>query len=193
MANDLVMIKNNQVVVSSRQVAERFHKLHKSIIRSVKEILAAQNCATKFFKETYYINRGKKYIEYLMNRDGFVLLVMGFTGKVAMDLKIAYINAFNEMEAKLRKMQKPKRVTLIEQPKEKEFVRPQNNAEYISKLAEVKAYITTAQTLVDNMTQERLKSEHKALLEIAQDILWQAGYRCSNLAKVKLQTFPALE
>lgn len=193
MANDLVMIKNNQVVVSSRQVAERFHKLHKSIIRSVKEILAAQNCATKFFKETYYINRGKKYIEYLMNRDGFVLLVMGFTGKVAMDLKIAYINAFNEMEAKLRKMQKPKQVTLIEQPKEKEFVRPQNNAEYISKLAEVKAYITTAQTLVDNMTQERLKSEHKALLEIAQDILWQAGYRCSNLAKVKLQTFPALE
>lgn len=193
MANDLVMIKNNQVVVSSRQVAERFHKLHKSIIRSVKEILAAQNCATKFFKETYYINRGKKYIEYLMNRDGFVLLVMGFTGKVAMDLKIAYINAFNEMEAKLRKMQKPKQVTLIEQPKENEFVRPQNNAEYISKLAEVKAYITTAQTLVDNMTQERLKSEHKALLEIAQDILWQAGYRCSNLAKVKLQTFPALE
>lgn len=193
MANDLVMIKNNQVVVSSRQVAERFHKLHKSIIRSVKEILAAQNCATKFFKETYYINRGKKYIEYLMNRDGFVLLVMGFTGKVAMDLKIAYINAFNEMEAKLRKMQKPKQVTLIEQPKENEFVRPQNSTEYMSKLAEVKAYITTAQTLVDNMAQERVKSEHKALLEIAQDILWQAGYRCSNLAKVKLQTFPALE
>lgn len=193
MANDLVMIKNNQVVVSSRQVAERFHKLHKSIIRSVKEILAAQNCATKFFKETYYINRGKKYIEYLMNRDGFVLLVMGFTGKVAMDLKIAYINAFNEMEAKLRKMQKPKQVTLIEPPKENEFVRPQNSAEYMSKLAEVKAYITTAQTLVDNMTQERLKSEHKALLEIAQDVLWQAGYRCSNLAKIKLQIFPALE
>lgn len=193
MANDLVMIKNNQVVVSSRQVAERFHKLHKSIIRSVKEILAAQNCATKFFKETYYINRGKKYIEYLMNRDGFVLLVMGFTGKVAMDLKIAYINAFNEMEAKLRKMQKPKQVTLIEQPKEKEFVRPQNSAEYMSKLAEVKAYITTAQTLVDNMAQERAKSEHKALLEIAQDVLWQAGYRCSNLAKIKLPTFPVLE
>lgn len=193
MANDLVMIKNNQVVVSSRQVAERFHKLHKSIIRSVKEILAAQNCATKFFKETYYINRGKKYIEYLMNRDGFVLLVMGFTGKVAMDLKIAYINAFNEMEAKPRKMQKPKQVTLIEQPKENEFVRPQNSAEYMSKLAEVKAYITTAQTLVDNMAQERVKSEHKALLEIAQDVLWQAGYRCSNLAKIKLQTFPALE
>lgn len=190
---NLVSVINNQVVVSSRQVAEKFHKLHKSIIRSVKEILAAQNCATKFFKETYYINRGKKYIEYLMNRDGFVLLVMGFTGKVAMDLKIAYINAFNEMEAKLRKMQKPKQVTLIEPPKENEFVRPQNSAEYMSKLAEVKAYITTAQTLVDNMAQERLKSEHKALLEIAQDVLWQAGYRCSNLAKIKLQIFPALE
>ena len=82
---------------------------------------------------------------------------------------------------------------MIEQPKEKEFVRPQNSAEYMSKLAEVKAYITTAQTLVDNMTQERAKSEHKALLEIAQDVLWQAGYRCSNLAKIKLPTFPVLE
>ena len=194
MTTDLVMIKNNKVVVSSRQIAESFSKRHSDVLRAVTKLInSTQKCVQWFFKRSYKDSSGKSNTEYLMNRDGFVLLVMGFTGKVAMDLKIAYINAFNEMEAKLRKMQKPKQVTLIEQPKENEFVRPQNSAEYMSKLAEVKAYITTAQTLVDNMAQERAKSEHKALLEIAQDVLWQAGYRCSNLSKIKLQTFPALE
>lgn len=99
---DLVKVENNEVVVSSRQVATNFCKEHKTVLRSIKEILAAQNCATSFFHETEYENRGKKYPEYLMNRDGFSLLVMGFTGSKAMEWKIKYINAFNEMEKKLR-------------------------------------------------------------------------------------------
>lgn len=192
--DNLVVIQNKQVVVSSRKVAESFNKMHKHVLASIKHLINSAEKSAQWFKQrSYKDSSGKSNIEYLMNRNGFMLLVMGFNGKTAIEMKIAYINAFDEMEAKLRKMQKPKQVTLIEQPKEKEFVRPQNSAEYMSKLAEVKAYITTAQTLVDNMTQERLKSEHKALLEIAQDVLWQAGYRCSNLAKIKLQTFPALE
>ena len=55
-----------------------------------------------FYETTYTTGTGKKYKEYLMNRDGFSLLVMGFTGKAALEWKIKYINAFNEMEAKLR-------------------------------------------------------------------------------------------
>ena len=192
--DNLVVIQNKQVVVSSRKVAESFNKMHKHVLASIKHLINSAEKSAQWFKQrSYKDSSGKSNIEYLMNRNGFMLLVMGFNGKTAIEMKIAYINAFDEMEAKLRKMQKPKQVTLIEQPKENEFVRPQNSAEYMSKLAEVKAYITTAQTLVDNMPQERLKSEHKALLEIAQDVLWQAGYRCCNLAKVKLQTFPALE
>ena len=65
-------------------------------------ILAAENSATKFFRESTFENRGKHYPEYIMNRDGFSLLVMGFTGKEAMTWKIRYIQAFNEMEAKIR-------------------------------------------------------------------------------------------
>lgn len=192
--DNLVVIQNKQVVVSSRKVAESFNKMHKHVLASIKHLINSAEKSAQWFKQrSYKDSSGKSNTEYLMNRNGFMLLVMGFNGKTAIEMKIAYINAFDEMEAKLRKMQKPKQVTLIEQPKENEFVRPQNSAEYMSKLAEVKAYITTAQTLVDNMAQERVKSEHKALLEIAQDVLWQAGYRCSNLAKIKLQTFPALE
>ena len=100
--NELVMVENNQVVVSSRQVAEIFGKQHKDVLESIRGILAAENSATKFFRESTFENRGKHYPEYIMNRDGFSLLVMGFTGKEAMTWKIRYIQAFNEMEAKIR-------------------------------------------------------------------------------------------
>ena len=100
--SELVMVENNQVVVSSRQVAENFSKQHKDVLESIRGILAAENSATKFFRESTFENRGKHYPEYIMNRDGFSLLVMGFTGKEAMTWKIRYIQAFNEMEAKIR-------------------------------------------------------------------------------------------
>lgn len=80
----LVQIENNQVVVSSRQIAKDFGKQHKHVLDSIRDILAAENSATKFFYESTYDNRGKEYPEYLMNRDGFSLLVMGFTGSKAL-------------------------------------------------------------------------------------------------------------
>ena len=97
----LVQIENNQVVVSSRQIAKDFEKQHKHVLDSIRDILAAENSAAKFFYESTYDNRGKEYPEYLMNRDGFSLLVMGFTGSKALEWKVRYIQAFNAMEAKL--------------------------------------------------------------------------------------------
>lgn len=99
--NELVTVENNEVVVSSRQVAEHFGKQHKDVLESIRNILAAENSATRFFTESSYLNRGKQYVCYLMNRDGFSILVMGFTGKEALEWKIKYINAFNEMEKQL--------------------------------------------------------------------------------------------
>lgn len=91
----------NQIVVSSIDIARDFTKEHKVVLRSI-ENLVAQNCAAKsMFYETTYENRGKQYPMYLMNRDGFSLLVMGFTGKDALEWKVKYIQAFNEMEQKL--------------------------------------------------------------------------------------------
>lgn len=107
---NLVSIDNNQVVVSSRQVADNFGKDHKHVLEGVRTILAAENSATKFFRQSTFENRGKQYPEYLMNRDGFSLLVMGFTGEKALEWKVKYINAFNAMEQKLRnkELEKPK-------------------------------------------------------------------------------------
>lgn len=98
----LVKVINNQIVVSSRQVAEHFGKEHRHVLENVRQILAAENSATNFYHKTTFVNRGKQYPMYLMNRDGFSLLVMGFTGKEALEWKIKYINAFNEMERKIK-------------------------------------------------------------------------------------------
>lgn len=119
--NGLVEIKNNQVVVSSRQVAEKFGKEHRNVLAAIREILGAENSATKFFQESTHEYRGQKFPEYLMNRDGFSLLVMGFTGKDALQWKMKYIAAFNEMEAKLN----GKPVSLL---KEKEIEARLNNS-----------------------------------------------------------------
>lgn len=102
---ELVIMKNQQAVTTSLKVAESFGKQHKHVIESIKN-LAAENSATKlFFKKGTYENRGKQYPMYYMNRDGFTLLVMGFTGKRAMDFKLKYIAAFNEMEKAIKLQQ----------------------------------------------------------------------------------------
>lgn len=100
--NKLVVINNNQIVVSSKDIAEHFGKDHKHVLESIREILVAENSATKFYQETTHQNRGKDYKAYLMNRDGFSLLAMGFTGKKALQWKLKYIEAFNEMEETLK-------------------------------------------------------------------------------------------
>lgn len=72
------------------------------MIRDI-ENLTDQNWAVKnLFIESQYINeRGRTYKAYEMTRDGFSLLVMGFTGKKALDWKLKYIDAFNLMEQQL--------------------------------------------------------------------------------------------
>nr|DAL97569.1 MAG TPA: KilAC domain protein [Caudoviricetes sp.] len=92
---------NKQAVTTSLRVAEVFGKDHKNVIQSI-ENLAAEKSAAKFFSEATYNNRGKQYPMYYMNRDGFTLLAMGFTGKKALQFKISYINAFNSMETQIK-------------------------------------------------------------------------------------------
>lgn len=100
--NKLVVITNNQIVVSSKDLAEHFNKDHKNILRDIREILSAQNRANEFFHEESYSYNGRRLPMYLMNRDGFSLLAMGFTGKKALQWKLKYIEAFNEMEETLK-------------------------------------------------------------------------------------------
>ena len=104
--NELVHLENDEAVCSSLEVAEKFGKRHDNVLRSIGGLL--KNVETqKMFKKSMYIDNQNKqeYPMYLMNRDGFSLLVMGFTGKKALDWKLKYINAFNQMENYIREKQ----------------------------------------------------------------------------------------
>lgn len=99
---ELVYLKNDEAVCDSLQVAEKFHKRHSDVIRAIENLIendSTQNCVQCFKRTAYKDDTGKSNKMYRMNRDGFSILAMGFTGKKAMEWKWAYIKAFNQMES----------------------------------------------------------------------------------------------
>lgn len=107
--------QDDQVLTTSLKVAEVFEKEHKHVLDAVRKLFTAENSAVKqMFQESTYLNeRNQSQPMFVMNRDGFTLLAMGFNGKKALDFKIAYIDAFNQMEAEL-KSQQTKQLTAAE-------------------------------------------------------------------------------
>lgn len=100
--NELVIMKDNQAITTSLMISEVFKKEHKHVIESIENLAAENSTAKKLFHESTYENRGKEYKQYLMNRDGFTLLAMGYTGKKALEFKLKYIEAFNKMEESIK-------------------------------------------------------------------------------------------
>lgn len=96
--------KDGQILVSSVDVAENFEKRHKNVIQSIENIRKSDKGFTElnFQPSEYEDSSGRVLPSYLMTRDGFTLLVMGFTGYKAQEWKIKYIKAFNAMEARLK-------------------------------------------------------------------------------------------
>lgn len=98
--NELINIINDEVVTTSLQVAEVFGKAHGKILRSIENLNESKNGLVEkmFHKSVYKDAKGELRPMYYINRDGFSLLVMGFTGKAALNWKLKYIEAFNQME-----------------------------------------------------------------------------------------------
>lgn len=91
--------QNNQVLTNSLLVAEKFGKKHYHVMDSIRNLLNSHEKSGQYFVlDTYIDNSGKENPMYVMNRDGFTLLVMGFTGEKALQFKMDYIEAFNKME-----------------------------------------------------------------------------------------------
>lgn len=113
MSQEIIRIieQNNELVVSSREVAKNFGKQHKNVIRDIENILkdlgVSSKMSTPMFIETTYIQEQNKqeYKEYLITKKGFTLLAMGFNGSKAMEFKLKYIEAFEKMEKALREQQ----------------------------------------------------------------------------------------
>lgn len=99
--------KKGTPVTDSVKVARVFDKLHKNVMKSIRNILgSAKNLANQnWFAETTYMDaQGKRQPMFLMNRDGFSLLTMSLTGEKAMEFKVAFIEQFNRMEQAIKEL-----------------------------------------------------------------------------------------
>ena len=103
MTNELgIFTKDNKAVVSSRKIAEVFEKEHKHVMETIRKLDCNEEFNQSNFRPVEYKDaKGEMRPEYLITRDGFTLLAMGFTGKKAMEFKVKYIAAFNAMEEEL--------------------------------------------------------------------------------------------
>lgn len=112
-ARPVVTLSNGQPVVSSVDVARQFARPHKNVLASIDLLVERRPdlLGLKFqpeFGEAVTGNGGTRETRaFLMNRDGFSLLVMGFTGERALSWKLSYIEAFNAMEAEIRSRAAP--------------------------------------------------------------------------------------
>lgn len=101
--SNLVIHSKGQAVTTSLLVAGKFKKRHADAIRSIESlILANEKLRSLYVPGSYIDEQGKPRPMYIMNRDGFSLLVMGFTGRKALEFKLEYIEAFNAMESALK-------------------------------------------------------------------------------------------
>ena len=164
--NDIILsTQNGEPVVSSREVAKRFGKEHKHVLAAIRQILVAENSATKFFHETAFEYRGQRFPEYLMNRDGFALLAMGFTGKEAVTWKLKYIEAFNQMEKQL-----------AAQHKDQQAVQDENIQRAIDQVIAARKRLDEQTAFLDKRREARDKSKALYLRVKALCSQTKAGY-----------------
>ena len=133
MDNQLVKLglteRDGKAVVSSRDIARVFEKEHRRVLQDVRSI--AENDPVwglhNFVQSAYTNEQNKSQPEYLITRDGFILLVMGYTGEKAMRFKKAYIAAFNEMESRFApRNYKEALLALVAAEEKKEALEVQN-------------------------------------------------------------------
>lgn len=103
---ECLTVINDQVTTTSLDVARIFSKQHSKVLRAIETILAnlPEGSPLAIFGEGSYTmpeTGDQQHRMYTMTRDGFTLVVMGFTGQRAMQFKLAYIHAFNAMETAL--------------------------------------------------------------------------------------------
>jgi Rha family phage regulatory protein len=104
--SSLVNITNGRPMTTSLLVAEKFNKRHGSINRAIRNLECSEKFTEHNFVQSEYVDStGRAHPIHHISKDGFVFLVMGFTGKKAALLKEAYIQEFNRMQRLLSRPQ----------------------------------------------------------------------------------------
>ena len=175
--NNLVIMHDKQAVTTSLKVAEIFGKEHKNVIRDIENLLESggSKLSGEMFAIGTYENRGKQYPMYYMNRDGFTLLAMGFTGSKAMDFKLKYIEAFNAMESTIKQVPTKKLDPVLQA----------ELAVTRAKTAQANALYRIANKTVSNSAREQILSRATEIItgERLIPVMKQAEYTAAQVAK----------
>jgi len=191
--NQLVSIKDGKALTNSLLIAQKFDKMHKHILTSIREFFTAENPSVKnMFTESSYINeRGQSQPMFIMNRDGFSLLVMGFTGKAALEFKLEFINAFNQMEIELSRPKELTRKDLAMMIVEAELELEKERAEALAKQKSIQDEANKKAVEEKAKQDAKLKAEQdaKAKIEAELQAKKDAETRAENerLAKIEAE------
>ena len=111
--------RNKEVLTTtSRKIAEVFEKNHKEVLRDIESLSFSDEFRERNFALSSYTSEQNKALkEYIVTKDGFVMLAMGYTGSKAMKFKEDYINAFNAMESELKRIYEERKQWEIERAK----------------------------------------------------------------------------
>ncbi len=174
---NLVEIKNGQPTTSSLKVAEVFEIEHKHVLRDIRDLkedvvknLESPNLDSvdlSMFQEDFYevSNNNRKYPMFNMNKDGFVLLVMGYTTKRATQFKLQYIAQFNKMEKFIKQQTEPSL--------------PQDYATALEQLAKQVRLNESLQIKVNQLSQPALVEQTELLPNVlysTEEIAQEIGY-----------------
>ena len=155
---EMVQARNGEVVTTSRKVAEYFSKRHGDVLRKIEQVKS--DCSNEFSQRNFasadYIDeQGKIRPMYSLTKDGWIMVVMGFTGKAAAAIKESYISAFNWMAEQLSR-----RMAMGEEMQHR----------YAIKETRSKLKGTIGSRLMNERKKEKyvLKVEHEHIMQVTQ-------------------------
>ncbi|MDT2509999.1 Rha family transcriptional regulator [Enterococcus avium] len=195
---DLVIMKDRQAVTSSLNVAENFGKNHQHVLRDIDGLKeGVQNWTDLFYEDTYIHPQNKQeYRVIYMNRDGFTILAMGFTGKKALQFKLKYIEAFNQMEEHIKEqldtsnlspeLQFMNSVVQSLAKQEQETKRIENKVDSITEIVALNStdWRKDSRTLISKMA--KAQGGYEAYREVQADIYQELDRRAGSSLKTRV-------
>ena len=165
--NKLVIMHDEKVVTTSLKVAEIFEKEHRDVMKSIRN-LTAQNFAVKkmFVEESYLNSRNQQQPMFYMNRDGFTLLAMGFTGSKAMEFKLKYIDAFNKMEKQIKEETKFRLPTNLNEMSTMFYSVMKDQDKKIEEQGEKVNFLMNLSGLTSPRNKELTKARNKKIIQV---------------------------
>lgn len=189
--------ENDKVYVSSRDIAKVFGKEHSKILRDIRALPQDNFNQANFGLVEYMDKKGEKRPEYLLTRDGFSLLVMGFGGEKAYQWKISFIETFNKLEQTVKENTKNKQ---LEKPKSQ--TAKIQTAKLLMQLADKYKENKEYSQILDSYAVKELTGQELLPLPIveeqyytATDIAYELGVssnfigRLSNIHKLKTEQY----